>query len=67
MSNAVAEVGRVIRVGRGWADVEINHTVRRVHTRADLLIRAGSYLKIVGERGIALMPSGDRHATDRLQ
>ena len=37
-------VGRVIRVGRGWADVAVGNKVRRVSVRPDLLIRAGSQL-----------------------
>ncbi len=66
MSSTVAEVGRVLRVGRGWADVEINNTVRRVNTRAALLVRAGNYLKVVGEQGVALIPASGRHNSDRL-
>ena len=52
-----AEVGRVLRVGRGWADVEVNRKVRRVSTRPDLIVRAGSYLQIIQDQGISLMSS----------
>ena len=52
-----AEVGRVLRVGRGWADVEINRKVRRISTRPDLIVRAGSYLQIVQDQGVSLLSS----------
>lgn len=60
-------VGRVIRVGRGWADVTINHKPRRVNIRPDLLVRAGAYLKIIDECGVALLTASERHSTDLLQ
>lgn len=66
MNSTVAEVGRVLRIGRGWADVEIDNTVRRVNTRADLLVRAGNYLKVVGEQGVALIPASERHKSKHL-
>lgn len=45
-------VGRVIRVGRGWADVDIGRTVRRITTRPDLLIRVGSQVVVHQESGV---------------
>lgn len=66
MSTAVIQVGRVLRVGRGWADVEIDNRVRRVSTRPDLLVRAGSYLKIINERGIDVLPSSEHYRTSRV-
>lgn len=66
MSTAVIHVGRVLRVGRGWADVEIENRVRRVSMRPDLLVRAGSYLKIMNECGIAVLPSSEYHTTSKV-
>lgn len=60
------QIGKVLRVGRGWADVEINHRIRRICTRPDLLVRAGSYLKIMDEQGVSVIPAGDRQVTGRL-
>ena len=51
------EIGRVLRVGRGWADVEIKRKVRRVSTRPDLIVRAGSYLQIIQDQGVSLLSS----------
>lgn len=67
MSTAVIHVGRVLRVGRGWADVEIDHRVRRVSTRPELLVRAGGYLKIMNERAIAVLPSNEYHTSAKIQ
>lgn len=38
--------GRVIRVGRGWADVAIGRTVRRITTRPDALLRVGNLIHV---------------------
>ena len=54
-----ANVGRVIRVGRRWADVIVDGKVRRIATRPDLLVRAGSYVQIINEQAISLLPSHD--------
>ena len=59
------QIGRVIRVGRGWVDVTIEHRVHRVSALPDLLIRPGSYLKIVNEQGVAILPSSPHHMTMR--
>ena len=61
------QIGRIIRVGRGWADVTVNRQVKRVSIRPDLLVRAGNYLKIMNEYGVALLPAHERHTTKRLQ
>ncbi len=60
------KLGRVIRVGRGWADVTIDHKVRRINTRPDLLVKVGCYLKIINELGIAILPIGERYSTEFL-
>lgn len=55
MADTDVQVGRVIRVGRGWADVTVNHKVRRVSTHPAGLIRVGSYLRILdAEPGLKL-------------
>lgn len=56
------QIGRVIRVGRGWVDVAIERRVRRISTHPDLLVKAGSYLQIINDQGVALLPSGERNA-----
>ena len=66
MNTTEMQVGRVLRVGRGWADVEVDNRVRRVMMRQDLLVRAGSYLKILNERGIAILSSSERHQSTRM-
>jgi hypothetical protein len=60
-------IGRVIRVGRRWADVLVDGKLRRITIRPDLLIRAGSYLQISGDQVIGLLPSNPHHSTDRVQ
>jgi hypothetical protein len=66
MQTASVQVGRIIRVGRGWADVTIDRKVRRICTRTDLLLRAGNYLQIVNDQGIALLPSNQERTTRKL-
>ncbi len=66
-STQVIQVGHVLRVGRGWADVEIDNRVRRVSVRPDLLVRAGSTLKIINEQGVALIPTYKQHMPNRVQ
>ena len=61
------QVGRVIRFGRGWADVTIAQKVRRVNVRPDLLVRVGAYIKIINEQGVAVFPSYEYHTSDLLQ
>jgi hypothetical protein len=67
MSPQDMQVGRVIRVGRGWVDVTINRKIRRVSARPDLLVRVGSYLQILHDQGIMLLPTGEPPKTSRLQ
>ncbi len=59
------QVGKVLRVGRRWADVEIDHKVRRISTRPDLLVRAGAYIKIINEQGVALLNT-DRYIPEQM-
>ncbi|MCD4684466.1 MAG: hypothetical protein K8S97_00830 [Anaerolineae bacterium] len=65
MLDSGIQVGRVLRVGRRWADVEINHKVRRISTRPDLLVRAGAYIKIINAQGVALLNT-DRYVPDEM-
>ena len=67
MDTVDVNVGRVIRVGRGWADVTIDHKVHRVNTRPDLLVKVGSHLKIINELGISVLPTDDLYPSHRLQ
>jgi hypothetical protein len=67
METVNVNVGRVIRVGRGWADVTIDHKVHRVNTRPDLLVKVGSHLKIINELGISVLPTDDLYPSHRLQ
>jgi hypothetical protein len=59
-------VGRVIRVGRGWADVAVGNKVRRVSVRPDLLIRAGSQLILNREGSVAALMQ-ERASTSRAR
>jgi hypothetical protein len=67
MDTVEVRIGRVIRVGRGWADVTIDHKVRRVNTRPDLLVKVGSPIKIINELGVSVLPANERHSTNLLQ
>ena len=67
MEIVTVNVGRVIRVGRGWADVTIDHKVHRVNTRPDLLVKVGSHLRIINELGISILPTSDTYTGHRLQ
>ncbi len=53
MQTPEARIGRVIRVGRGWADVSVDRRIVRITTSPELLVRPGGYLKIVGTSGVA--------------
>ncbi|WP_162910063.1 hypothetical protein [Aggregatilinea lenta] len=55
MQTSTIEIGRVIRLGRGWADVSINRKTRRVSVRPDLLIRVGDSLKIVHDQAVSCL------------
>lgn len=65
MRNATMQIGRVIRVGRGWVDVMVDRRARRICTRPDLLVTAGNYVKIVNEQGVAVL-SADQHQPSEL-
>lgn len=67
MGTNIVEIGRVLRVGRGWADVEVAQQVRRISTRRDLLVRAGCYLKIVNKHGIAVLSASDYHRSHPMK
>jgi len=67
MGTSTALVGRVIRVGRGWADVTVDSRIRRISTRPDLLVRVGNYLQIVNEHGVAVLPADQSYSTTVLQ
>lgn len=60
MPTSTIEVGRVLRVGRGWADVSINRKTRRVRLRAEVPVRVGGYLKIVQDQAIGSLPGPHR-------
>lgn len=66
MQTAQTQIGRVIRVGRGWVDVSIDRQVRRVRIRPDLLIRAGTYLEILNDQAVAVLPASERHNTRNI-
>jgi len=59
-------VGRVIRVGRGWADVDIGRCVRRIPVRPDLLIRVGSQVVVHQEGGVVAYTQ-ERASTGRMR
>jgi len=49
------QVGRVLRVGRGWVDLTVDRKTRRISMRPDLSVRPGSTLQIVNDQ--AVLPS----------
>ena len=67
MQASNVQIGRIIRVGRGWADVTIDRRVRRVSTRPDLLLRAGCFLQIINDQGVALQSYEEHRSTNLLQ
>ncbi len=60
-------IGHVIRVGRGWADVTVDRGIQRISTRPGLLVKAGCYIKIIHEEGVALLSGEKSRPTDFLQ
>jgi len=58
--------GRVIRVGRGWADVAVGRTVRRITTPPDLLLRVGNRIG-VDRDGAATLRSVELTSTARVR
>lgn len=60
------EVGRVLRVGPGWADVTVGRRVRRVTTHLTSPISTGSYLKIVNGVGGPAVPAPAHRAVEQV-
>lgn len=60
------QIGRVIRVGPGWADVSFERTTRRVSVQPGLLVRVGQRLQIINDRGVLPLPADQLHTTVRL-
>lgn len=60
------EIGRVIRVGRGWVDVTVDRKIRRIGIRPDLLIRAGSQIQIINDQAFAVLPSAARQSIRKI-
>ena len=60
MQTAHEQIGRVIRVGRGWADVSVERRIVRVTTNPEHLIQPGIQLKIAGTRVISLVAAETR-------
>ncbi len=59
------DVGRVIRVGPGWLDVTVDHKVRRVIARPDLLVRAGCFIQLHRDQVVAVLPPSEQHTSRR--
>jgi hypothetical protein len=55
MQTTTIEIGRVLRLGRGWADVSVDRKTRRVSVRPDLLVRVGDSLKIVQDHAVGCL------------
>jgi hypothetical protein len=55
MQTAHEQIGRVIRVGRGWADVSVERRIVRVTTRPGQMLQPGNHLKIAGTRVIGVV------------
>ncbi len=65
MSTSVYEVGRVLKLGPGWADVTIGRRVQRVTTRLTSPIFVGSYLRIVNGVGAPMQPVAPRQVAEQ--
>ncbi len=60
MQTAHEQIGRVLRVGRGWADVSVERRIVRVTISPGFLVQPGAQLKIAGNRIISLAESEQR-------
>ncbi|MCL4236785.1 MAG: hypothetical protein KJ047_00925 [Anaerolineae bacterium] len=60
MQTTHEQIGRVIRVGRGWADVSVERRIVRVITNPGFLVQPGAQLKIVGNRAVSLAEGEQR-------
>jgi hypothetical protein len=56
------EVGRVVRIGRGWVEVDQGGRLRRVTLPAALLARVGSYVKLRGGVAVSVIGTGELSA-----
>jgi len=66
MNASAVEVGRVLKVGPGWADVTVGRAVRRVTTRLTSPIFVGSYLRIVNGVGAPLQRTPARPVAEQV-
>lgn len=59
-ANLESQVGRVIRVGPGWADVMIDRNIRRFVLPAGKVIRVGSKVQVASHQIVAAASTGNR-------
>ncbi len=65
MQEGTLRQGRVLRVGRGWADVAFGHTVRRVILSPNLLVRVGNSISVDGNGRVIVQPQEYAPAVSR--
>lgn len=70
--SAEQEIGRVVRLGRGWVEVDLEGRLRRVKLPPNLLTRVGGYVKLLGDCAVAVVGTGQltpsqRRITDRYE
>lgn len=63
--DARQEIGRVVRLGRGWVEVDLEGKLRRVKLPPSLLTRVGGYVKLRGDCAVATVGTGQLSFPDR--
>lgn len=51
---SVEQVGRVVRLGRGWVEVDMNGSIRRVTMPPGLLAHVGNYVELRDDSAVSL-------------
>ncbi len=57
--DAGQDVGRVVRLGRGWVEVDTVGRLRRVTLPPGLLTRVGGYLRLRGDCAVSVIGTGE--------
>jgi hypothetical protein len=50
-------VGRVVRLGRGWVEVDTGASIRRVTSPPGLVLHVGNYVELRGDIAVRLSKS----------
>ncbi len=52
-------VGRVVRLGRGWVEVDAGGAIRRVTLPPGLVAHVGNYVELRGDTAVSLTKNPD--------